>query len=390
MKNRYRQNETWISNKFVGQLGIEAFMPNANMGLEEKGFKHADIQRASSRMTCLRAMPKAWCTVAAQQEKLAKEAEERGHGVTAGAFYHRAALYYGKAQLYHHKDDERKLKMHADCVRCYEKAIQYYDYTIERVVLPFGDHKLYGIFHAPKNVTQKIPAVLFTPGMDMIKEDYPNLNDNFFVRRNMAVLVMDGPGFGETRVHGLPVTLDNFPEAGKLFIDYLCGRPEVNPDQIGIFGGSMGSYYGPLVAAHDSRVKAIVGLLGCYLEKELQFNSCQPGLRSNFKYMANVYDDEEFEKMTEQMTLEKVVDRLKVPFLMSTGEYDEMCPPELTKRFFDMLRCPKEIWIMEDEFHSCAGMYHELFAWAIDWLRDALTKGVGPNHAVEKVIPSRK
>ena len=47
---KYRQNETWISNKFVGQLGIEAFMPNANMGLEEKGFKHVDIQRANRRM----------------------------------------------------------------------------------------------------------------------------------------------------------------------------------------------------------------------------------------------------------------------------------------------------------------------------------------------------
>lgn len=58
--SKYRQNESWISNKFVGQLGIEAFMPNANMGLEEKGFKHADIQRANRRMTCLRAMPKAW------------------------------------------------------------------------------------------------------------------------------------------------------------------------------------------------------------------------------------------------------------------------------------------------------------------------------------------
>ena len=73
-------------------------MPNANMGLEEKGFKHADIQRANRRMTCLRAMPKAWKAVAEQQEKLAEESAAMGNMVTAGAFYHRAALYYGKAQ----------------------------------------------------------------------------------------------------------------------------------------------------------------------------------------------------------------------------------------------------------------------------------------------------
>lgn len=213
-------------------------MPNANMGLEEKGFKHADIQRANRRMTCLRAMPKAWKAVAEQQEKLAEESAAMGNMVTAGAFYHRAALYYGKAQLYHHKDDAMKLELHASCVRCYEKAIAGYDYTIKRVVLPFEGKNIYGIFHAPKGALN-LPTVLFTPGMDMIKEDYPNLNDNFFVRRNMCVLVMDGPGFGETRVHGLPVTLTNYPEAASLFLDWLCGRPEVNPDQIGIFGGSM-------------------------------------------------------------------------------------------------------------------------------------------------------
>ena len=385
---KYRQNETWISNKFVGQLGIEAFMPNANMGLEEKGFKHVDIQRANRRMTCLRAMPKAWRTVAEQQEKLADESAAQGHLVTAGAFYHRAALYYGKAQLYHHKDDALKIELHESCVRCYEKAIPGYDYTIERVVLPFGGKKIYGIFHAPKGA-KNLPTVLFTPGMDMIKEDYPNLNDNFFVRRNMCVLVMDGPGFGETRAHGLPVTLTNFPEAASKFLDWLCERPEVNPEQIGIFGGSMGSYYGPTVAANDSRIKAIVGLLGCYLEKDLQFNSCQPGLRNNFKYMCNIYDDEKFDEFVAEMTLEKVVDKLKVPFLMSTGEFDEMCPPELTERFFDMLDCPKEMWIMEGEFHSCAGMYHELFAWAIDWLREALTEGKPKDLAVKKVIHER-
>lgn len=150
--SKYRQNESWISNKFVGQLGIEAFMPNANMGLEEKGFKHADIQRANRRMTCLRAMPKAWKAVAEQQEKLAEESAAMGNMVTAGAFYHRAALYYGKAQLYHHKDDAMKLELHTSCVRCYEKAIAGYDYTIERVVLPFEGKNIYGIFHAPKGL----------------------------------------------------------------------------------------------------------------------------------------------------------------------------------------------------------------------------------------------
>jgi dienelactone hydrolase len=390
MKNRYRQNETWVQNRFVDQYGIEAFMKNANMGLEEKGFKHVDIMRASARMTCLRSMPKAWTIVAQQQEQLAKEAEEKAHGATAGAFYHRAALYYGKAQLYYHKDDEKKIDMYNDCIRCYEKAMKYFDYTIEKVVLPFGEHKLYGILHIPKDIKEPLPAVLANPGMDMIKEDYPNLSDNFIIKRNMVGLVIDGPGFGETRARGCRLTLDNYQQAGKLFIDYLCSRPEVNADQIGVLGASLGSYYAPLVASYDSRVKGIATLLGAFTSFELLMHSVQPGCRNKFKYMTGVYDDDEFDTMVEQMSLANIADKIKVPILASSGEFDEMCPPEMTMGFFKMLNCPKEVWILEDEHHSCAGMYHELYAWALDWLRDVLTKGLPADHAVKKWIPSRR
>lgn len=390
MKGKYRQNETWIQNQFVSQFGIEAFMRDANMGLEEKGFKHVDIMRASARMTCLRSIPKAWNIVAKQQEELAREAEEKGHGATAGAFYHRAALYYGKAQLYYHEDNEKKLKMYDDCVRCYEKAMKYFDYTIERIVLPFGEYKLYGILHIPKDVKEPLPAVLANPGMDMIKEDYPNLSDNFYIKRNMIALVIDGPGFGETRARGCKFTEKAYQEAGKLFIDYLCSRPEVNPEQIGVFGGSMGSYTAPLIAAYDSRVKGIATMLGAFTSFEYLMHSVQPGVRNKFKYMTGVYDDDEFDKMIDNMTLKKVADKIKVPILMSSGEFDEMCPPEMTMEFYNMLNCPKEVWIMEDEHHPCASMYHELFAWELDWLRDVLTKGLPADHAVEKWIPSRR
>jgi len=309
-KDRYRKNETWIADKFVSMYGIEAFMKDANMGLEEKGFKHADISRASATMSCTRAIPKSWCRVGKQQEKLAMEAEERGHFVTAGQFYHRAALYYGKAQLYYHHDDDKKIAMYADTVRCYKKASKYFDYNIERVILPFGEYKIYGIMHSAKNCTEKLPTVLFAPGMDMIKEDYPNPNDNIFIKRGMNVLVMDGPGYGETRAHGCKVTLDNYQEAGKLFIDYLVSRPEVDPNKIGIMGGSMGSYNGPLITAFDSRVKACCALLGCYLNKENLFNSCQPGFRKNYKYMADIYKEDEFDTMAAQTTLAQIADKI--------------------------------------------------------------------------------
>lgn len=383
-----RQNETWIQDKFVGMYGIEAFMPEVQASLEEKGYKHTDLKRIISRTRSLRSMPKAWRMVAKQQEKYAVEAEERGHLVTAREMYHRAALYYGKAQLYFHQDTTRKKEMHADMVRCYKKVCEYSSYRMKRVEIPFQDKKIYGVLHLPKT-DKPVPTVLLVPGMDMIKEDYPNPNDNQFLKRGLAVMSIDGPGQGETRVNGLAVTLENYQQAGRAAIDYLVGIPEVDSERIGVFGISMGSYWGPLITAHDERVKACVAILGCYLDKDRIFNSAQPGFRKNYMFMSGIYDDIKFDKMSQEMNLAKVADRIKAPILLACGECDELSPPEEVKSFYDMLDCPKEMWIFEDEFHPCGGVAPELYPWALDWLKDSLVKGGDPNLRKEVFIKSR-
>jgi dipeptidyl aminopeptidase/acylaminoacyl peptidase len=383
-----RKNETWIQDKFAGMYGIEAFMPEVLASLEEKGYKHTDLKRVISKTRNLRSMPKAWRHVAKQQENYAVEAENRGHLVTAREMYHRAALYYGKAQLYFHQDSPRKKEMHADMVRCYKKVCEYSTYRLERVEIPFQDKKIYAVLHLP-DTDKPVPAVLLVPGMDMIKEDYPNPNDNQFLNRGMAVMSIDGPGQGETRVNGLTVTLDNYQQAGKAAIDFLTSLPEVDSEKIGIFGISMGSYWGPLITAHDDRVKACVAMLGCYLDKDRIFNSAQPGFRKNYMFMSGIYDDEAFDRMAKEMTLAKVADRIKAAMLLACGEYDDLCPPEQVKEFFDMLDCPKEMWILEDEFHPCGGVAPELYPWAIDWLKDRLVGGGDQDLKKEVFIESR-
>jgi cephalosporin-C deacetylase-like acetyl esterase len=388
-QQKSRENELWIQNKMVNMDALEAFMPEVNASLLEKGYKFTDMKRVAAGCKCLRAMPKSWRRVAEQQEQFAIEAEEKGHSASAGLFYHRAALYYGKAQLYHHQDDSYKKIIHGKVVSCYEKAMACYNQQeihTERVVLPFGDHKIYGIFQAPKLTGTKLPAVLFAPGMDMIKEDAFNLNDSLYAKRGLCVLSMDGPGQGETRVNGLTVNEDNYWQAGKAFIDWLVERPEVDADKIGVFGVSWGSYNAPMVAINDPRVKACATLLGCYFGLTRAFRTAQPGFRNNYQYMTGLYDDDAFDRHAEKMTLEAHVDRIKIPILVSCGEYDDLCPPEVTNRFFNMLSCPKEKWILENEFHPCGGTAAELYPWTLDWLKDMLTKGCPRDHEKEVFI----
>ena len=225
--------------------------------------------------------------------------------------------------------------------------------------------------------------------MDTIKEFLPNPYHNHFRRRGLATLSIDGPGQGESNTRETWVTLDNFERAGSAAIDYLESRPEVDAGKIGLYGWSMGSYWGPRVAAHDKRLKACVGAMGVYLQKDSIFKSGKPAYRANYKYMSNIHDEDEFDAMAEQMTLEHIAGDIKCPTLLAMGEFDELCPLEDAERLFDLLGGPKELWVYENEAHTMGGRLPDFYLMVADWLRDAIEGRFGPDHAVRRFFEAR-
>ena len=84
--------------------------------------------------------------------------------------------------------------MYDKCVECFEGVIRHSGGLIERVVLDVEGESVYGILHLPANRIGKVPAMLFFPGMDMFKEEFPNAECNPFTRRGIAMLTLDdGP-----------------------------------------------------------------------------------------------------------------------------------------------------------------------------------------------------
>ena len=131
--------------------------------------------------------------------------------------------------------------------------------------------------------------------------------------------------------------------AGKAALDFIATVPELDASKVGVYGWSMGSYWGPRVAAFDPRVKALVGAMGNYLQKDTIFKHSKPAYRANYMYMSNTYDEDAFDAMAEQMTLEPLAGKIKCPMLLAMGEYDELCPLADGERMFDLLTCPKEL-----------------------------------------------
>jgi dipeptidyl aminopeptidase/acylaminoacyl peptidase len=257
------------------------------------------------------------------------------------------------------------------------------DYPIERIDVPFEGQQIQILLHLLPD-RRVAPCILYIPGMDQTKEFYPYVYQNDMLRRGMHACAIDGPGQGMSNIRKIRVTADNYERAAKAVIDYLVNRPEIDAEKIGVFGISMGSFWGPRIAAHDSRVKACAGASATFSNKNHIFNVSSPRFKQIFMYMAGISDEDAFDEMAERMTLIGHAGKIKCPTLLATGEFDPLSPVEDGLEVFGELGGPKELWVLENEFHRVWTMEGlgglDLNPFAVDWLRDALDGKIPLDH----------
>ncbi|MFC1937971.1 alpha/beta hydrolase family protein [Chloroflexota bacterium] len=342
-------------------------------------------------------IPKVLGKKATQEEEFGRRAAEAGHSHTAWEAYSRACHTYFNAQHVICEDDNaEKIRLYQRLLGCHEKVRKYSGHPIEKLEIPWGDKTVPALLHLVPD-RKKAPCVMYVPGMDQIKESFPNaagkpaVNPNPFIQRGLHVLSVDLPGQGECNLRKIRADLDNHKEAGKAAIDYLMTRPEVDGDKIGLYGLSMGSYWGARIAAFDNRIKACVLTMGCFMmDRHPLFEEASPRFRLTFKYMAGIEDDDEFDEMVARMTLKGVGNKIKCPILMWTGEFDPLNPLEEADAFFNEIAGPREMWVMEDDFHNSynRGLLNIPQAhFAADWLKDKLEGKYPPDLARRVLIP---
>lgn len=387
MFDHARRGQKWITEEFYKVLDVYGFRA---VMFVEWGFRPADVKRTTERIKVPGAVVKEWVRTARQEEELARAAEASGHRESAAEFYYRAALYYGPACGVIHENTARKRELYACLVRCYEKFIALFDEApVRRVEIPFENGKtIPGILQTVPGAARS-PCILVVPGMDTIKEYMPSPYHNHFRRRGMATLTIDGPGQGESNVRENWVTLDNFERAGSAAIDFLEKTAGIDAGRIGAYGWSMGSYWVPRIAAHDRRIKAIVGAMGVYGQKDTIFQQSKPAYRANYMYMSNVHDEAAFDAMAQKMTLEPLAEKIACPTLLAMGEFDELCPLEDAEALFERLRCPKELWVYENETHTFGSRLPDFYLQVADWLRDALEGRFAAGYAKRIDHPAR-
>ena len=373
-KVRRWREQRWILDQVIQTRGIDWDQGRSGKIIRNCGPKvEQDLTDVCSRIKKFADISREFSAAAARQETLARQAESVGNGADARDRYYIAACFYTNAMWAIYEDgNPQRIAWQERKRACYDKFIEYAGRPIERVELPYQGKKIQAILHLPaaRRPNEKVPCVMYIPGMDGVKEDNPASGDPF-LEKNFAVLAIDGPGQGETRETGICCTASNYADAGKLAADYLVNRPEIDPDRLGVMASSMGSYWAPRVVAGEKRFKACA-VSGVCMEpgQYAIFNMSSPTFKLNYMYMAGYDDEAAFDEFCRSLSLRGVTANITCPYMVAAGEDDEHCDMKFVYELMGEIPAPKLLYVFAGERHSIRNPKARPLV--VNWLIDTL------------------
>ena len=280
-----------------------------------------DFNRTLARITRWDDWCREWGVTGAEYERLAEEAEGAGRKATAGQAWLRAGLcwHFGKFVFVH---DLEQLRAASDkAASCYARGAWSLEPPAERVLIPYDGITLPGLFRKPSGVSHP-PVLVMIPGLDSVKEELQATAD-YFLRRGIATLAIDGPGQGETEFQRDIEPAYERPAGAA--IDWLQSRADVDGGRIGVYGVSLGGYYAVRVAANEPRVKATVDLAGTY-SLASHWDNRSVVSRDAFIKRSGAHSDEEARAFAGKLEMAGLGARIKSPILVLHGKRDPIAP----------------------------------------------------------------
>jgi dienelactone hydrolase len=347
--------QRWTLDNIIRANGIDWDQPrsiylSAPCGVEA----NADFAAIRARVQKMADIGPAFEGTAKRREAKAREAQAEGNLVTARDNWYMAAIHYGAAEWPYDDSGKQHIALHDKKRDCYANYARLADHKIEAVSIPFKGKSIPAWLHLPPGYSGgRIPVVIAIPGMDSFKESSVALANDRWMTRGVAVLAIDGPGQYESPLLGVYVSMPNWIDAGPVLVDWLLRRPEVDPQKIGLSGVSFGSFFGTIVAANEPRIAATAVMSTC-LEPGCHtiFEEASPTFKKRFMWMSNFTDETKFDEFVKTLTWEGHVERIRNPYLVVAGEFDELSPLEHTERMVRSMTGPRQLVVYADSRHS--------------------------------------
>lgn len=327
-----------------------------------------------------------WVTMADKLISLGEEDLALGRNISAGEKFVRAGNYMLTAERLLAHGSEGRIALYQRFQHYFYRGLALSKSRAELVKIPYGDSHLTGIFYPAEGGAGRQPVLVQVNGLDSTKEMKFLVGlPRWLAQRGVASLVVDQPGSGDAlRLRNMTARYDTEHWASKV-VDYLETRADVDPSRIGCEGVSLGGYYCPRAVAFEPRFAMGV----CWganhdwrdvqkRRKAAEGNLPVPHYWSHVRWVFGAETDEEFMKMAENMHLDGILDRIKVPFLVTHGKEDSQIPLKWAHATYDgLINSPKRELKIFDE--RTGGVQHSSFdnsanagAYIVDWVAEQL------------------
>jgi pimeloyl-ACP methyl ester carboxylesterase len=326
-----------------------------------------------------------WQGMADKLTELAGEDEALGRRFSASTKLHRASLYYQTAERMQPHGAPGRMDVFRQGQDAFRRAATLGGDNLDRVEIPYGPGVIAGWFTSAGSDGPH-PTMVFVNGLDSSKEMlvWTRLGREL-ARRGVSTLQIDQPGSGEAlRTYAMPAVYNSEAWA-SVVVDYLETRGDVDPARIGLTGISLGGYYVPRAVAFEPRfaLGAVWGANHNWGEVQRQ-RMRREGENPVPHYWAHVMwawgasDLDDFLAISERVTLDGVLDRIRVPLLVTHGAKDRQISVDYAHQTYDQLvNSPKrELKIFDErtggvEHVSCDNLANAR-DFIADWIAETL------------------
>jgi len=327
-----------------------------------------------------------WVRMADSLVGLAAEDLERGRHFSAGEKLKRASIYYFTAERMQGHGHPGRTETFAKARDAFLRGTAFAGDAAEPVQIPY-EGKVLSALWTPAPAEGRRPAVVFCNGLDSTKELlwFTRLPEALG-KRGISTLCVDQPGTGEAlRLQQIPVTHESERWASR-WADWLQARPDVDGARLGMTGISLGGYYAPRAVAFEPRFGsgAVWGANHNWAEVQ-QKRLRREGENPVPHYWAHVMwafgarDIPDFIEKSRGMTLNGVMERIRVPFLITHGARDRQIGLEYAHQSYEQLtNSPRrELKIFTDREGGVEHVGADNMSFGRDYLADWFAETLG-------------
>ena len=334
---------------------------------------------------------RSWVAMADKLVGLAAADAAAGHGFAAADKLNRAALYYQIAERMQAHGSAERASVYAKALDSFARSLELGGLPMERLEIPYLDGVIPGWFRHADRGNGPRPTVVYVNGLDSTKEMLVwSLLGAELARRGVNTLHIDQPGTGEAlRLHSLHAT--PACEWGTPVFEAVAARADVDAERVGISGISLGGYYAPRALITEPRfaLGAVWGAnhnWGEVQRRRLENEGERPVPHywEHVRWVWGAADMDEFMALCPSITLDGLLDRVTVPFLVTHGQNDRQIPLEYAHQTYDQLvNSPKrELKIFDDRTGGVEHVSVDNTTYArhfiADWIAETFGEITGP------------